>query len=81
MNPNTLCSYLLETKNIQSDFVVMEKKINMLDSIWSYCNKSDDQVDNWTQVLGLSTGAFNHLAAAARKRRWLPPKYVKILLS
>ena len=49
----------------------------MLDS---KSDKSDDPVDTWTQVLGLSTGAFNHSAAAAHERRWLPPKHVKLLL-
>ena len=28
-----------------------------------------------------STGALNHSVMAARARRWLPPKYVKIYLS
>ena len=42
----------VKTTNIKSDFVVIEKKINMLDSISSLFDKSDDQVDNWTQILG-----------------------------
>ena len=40
----------------------------MLDSIYSWFDESDDQPEYLTQVLGLSTGAFNHSASAAHER-------------
>ena len=59
MKPDTHWSYVVSNKKYSQQFGRDRKKINMLDSIDSWFDKSDGQVDNWTQVLG-----FKH---------WFPP--------
>ena len=41
----------VKTKKIKRDFVLLEKILNMLDSISLWFGRSDGLLNNWTQVL------------------------------